>query len=178
MKWVKQTKSIHERPKNILTRDTIGHLECDSIVGKRNGPHKNLVLIDRALRYARLGWLHDNTAAVARDRARWQHDDTGISNLSLATGQGCEFSALPRLLPDRLYNCDPEKPTQKGQVGYMNKLTRQYIPKGISLRNIATAKLDWIANEHKRSRKRLGRLSPAKLLFNMTAAPIVGRQPT
>ncbi len=53
MKWVKQTKSIHERPKDILTRDTIGHRECDSFVGKRNEPHKNLVLIDRALRYVR-----------------------------------------------------------------------------------------------------------------------------
>ena len=47
MKWVKQTKSIHERPKDILTRDTIGYLECDSIVGKRNEPHKNVTIVDR-----------------------------------------------------------------------------------------------------------------------------------
>ena len=133
MKWVKQTKSIHERPKDILTRDTIGHLECDSIV------------------------------VVARHRARWQHDDTGIAILSLATDQGCEFSALPALLPDCLYACDPEKPTQKGQVGYMNKLIRQYIPKAINLRNITQAKLDWIANELKRPRKRLGRLNPGQV---------------
>ena len=50
--------------------------------------------------------------------------------------QGCEFSALPELLPDCLYACDPGKPYQKGQVEYMNKLIRQCIPKGISLRNI------------------------------------------
>ena len=172
MKWVKQTKSVHERPKNILTRDTIGHLECDSFVGKRNEPHKNLVLIDRALRCVRLGWLPDGSAVVARHRARWQQDDTGISILSRTTDQGCEFSALPGLLPDCLYACDPEKPSRKGQVGYMNKLIRQYIPKGKSLRNITQAKLDWIANELKSPRKRLGRLSPAKLLFDMTAAPI------
>ena len=79
---------------------------------------------------------------------------------------------MPGLLPDCLYACDPEKPTQKGQVGYMNKLIRQCIPKGKSLRNITQAKLDWIANELKSPRKRLGRLSPAKLLFDMTAAPI------
>ena len=54
----------------------------------------------------------------------------------------------------------------------MNKLIRQCIPKGKSLRNITQAKLDWIANELKSPRKRLGRLSPAKLLLNMTAAPI------
>ena len=169
-----QTKSIHERPKDILTRDTFGHLECDSIVGKRNEPHKNVVLIDLALRYARLGWLHDNTAAVARDRARWQHDDTGISNLSRTTDQGCEVSALPAFLPDCLYACDPEKPSQKGQVGHMNKPVRQYIPKGKSLRNITQAKLDWIANKlNQRPRRRLGRLSPAKLLFKLSAAKLL-----
>ena len=77
--------------------------------------------------------------------ARWQHDDTGISILSLTTDQGCEFSALPELLPDCLYACDPGKPYQKGHVEYMNKLIRQYIPKGKSLCNITQAKLNWIA---------------------------------
>ena len=173
MKWVKQTKSIHERPKDILTRDTIGHLECDRIVGKRNEPHKNVVLIDLALRYARLGWL-PAAAVVARHRAGRQHDDTGISILSLTTDQGCEFSALTALLPDCLYPCDPHKPSRKGQVGYMNKLIRQYIPKGKSLRNITQPKLDWIANKlNQRPRRRLGRLSPAKLLFKLSAAKLL-----
>ena len=106
MEWVNRAKSIHERPKDVLTRDTIGHLECDSIVGKRNEPHKIVVLIDRALRFVRLGWVPNGTAAaVARHMARWQHDDTGIPILSLTTDQGCEFSALPELLPDCLYAC-------------------------------------------------------------------------
>ena len=79
-----QTKSIHERAKDILTRDTISHRECDRIVGKRNEPHKNLMLIDRALRYVRPGWVPDGTAAaVACHRAGRQHDGTGISNLEL-----------------------------------------------------------------------------------------------
>jgi len=86
--------------------------------------------------------------------------------------QGCEFSALPELLPDCLYARDPGKPYQKGQVEYMNKPIRQYIPMGISLRNITRAKLNWIANElNNRPRKRLGWLSPAELLLDMTAAP-------
>ena len=173
MDWVYRALSIHDRSKDVLTRDTIGHLECDSIVGKRNEPHKIVVLIDRALRYVRLAWVPDGTAAaVARHMARWQQDDTGIPILTLTTDQGCEFSALPELLPGRLYACDPGKPYQKGQVEHMNKLIRQYIPKGMSLRNMTQAKLNWIANElNQRPRKRLGWLSPAKLLFNLTAAP-------
>lgn len=173
MKWVDRALGIHERPEAVRTRDTIGHLECDSIVGKRNEPYKIVVLIDRALRYVRLGWVPDGTAAaVARHMARWQHDDTGIPILTLTTDQGVEFSALPELLPGRLYACDAGKPYQKGQVEQMNKLIRQYIPKGMSLRNMTQAKLNWIANElNQRPRKRLGWLSPATLLSNLTSAP-------
>ena len=156
----------------MLTRDTVGHLECDRIVGKRYKPHKIVVLIDRALRYVRLGWVNDGTAAgVAAHIARWQNDATGISMLSLTTDQGYEFSALPKLLPDGLYACDAGKPYQKGAVENMNKLNRQYIPKGKSLGHITQAKLNWIANElNHRIRKRLGWLSPAALLSQGTAA--------
>lgn len=173
MGWVDRALSIHERPKAVLTRDTIGHLECDSIVGKRNEPHKIVVLIDRALRYVRLGWVPDGkAAAVMRHMAHWQHDDTGIPILTLTTDQGYEFSALPELLPGRLYACDPGKPYQKGQVEHMNKLIRQYIPKGMSLRKMTQAKLNWIANElNNRPRKRLGWLRPATLLSTLTTAP-------
>lgn len=172
MAWVGRAKPIRQRPREVLTRDTIGHLECDSIVGKRNEPHKIVVLLDRALRFVRLGWVPDGTAAaVARLMARWQHDDTGIPILSLTTDQGYEFSALPELLPDRLYACDPGKPYQKGAVEHMNKLIRQYIPKGKSLRNLSQAKLDWIAKElNQRPRKRLSWICPAALLSNLTAA--------
>ena len=172
MAWVHHAKPIRERPVAVLTRDTVGHLECDSIVGKRNEPHKIVVLIDRALRYVRLGLVQDGTAAgVAAHIARWQHDATGMPMLSLTTDQGYEFSALPKLLPDCLYACDPGKPYQKGAVEHMNKLIRQYIPKGKSLRHMTQARLDWIANElNQRIRKRLGWMSPAALLSEWTAA--------
>jgi IS30 family transposase len=173
MAWVHRAKTIHQRPAEVLSRNTMGHLECDSIVGKRNEPHKIVVLLDRALRLVRLGWVPDGSAAaVARHIARWQQDDTGIPMLSVTTDQGYEFSALPELLQDRLYACDPGKPHQKGAVEHMNKLIRQYIPKGRSLRHMTQAKLDWIANElNQRPRKRLGWYSPATLLSILTAAP-------
>lgn len=172
MPWVKKAHKIKQRPIAILTRDTIGHLECDSIVGKRNEPHKILVCIDRATRFVRLGWIADGTAiAVAVKMALWQNDDSGIPMLSMTTDQGYEFAGLPALLPGCLYACEAGKPYQKGQVEHMNKLIRQYVPKGMSLRHMTQAKLDWIANElNQRIRKRLGWESPAALLFRMTAA--------
>ena len=171
MHWVGRAKKLKDRPKDVLTRDTVGHLECDSIVGKRNEPIKVVVLLDRATRYVRLGLVRDGTTAgVARHMALWLSDPR-IPLLSLTTDQGCEFSALPELIEDRLYACDPGKPYQKGAVENMNKLIRQYITKGKSLRKLTQAKLDWIANElNNRIRYRLGWESPAGILSRLTAA--------
>jgi transposase, IS30 family len=173
MYWIAEAKSIHDRPKAILTRDTIGHLESDSIVGKAKEADKVIVLIDRPTRFIRLGLARNGTAAeVANLFAGWQADHSGIPMLSVTTDQGYEFGKLPALLPDRVYVCDPGKPYQKGQVEHVNKLIRQYIPKGMSLRGITQAKLDWIAARiNARVRKRLGWKSPDQVLSNMTTAP-------
>lgn len=171
MHWVGRAKPIKERPQDIMTRDQIGHLECDSIVGKRNECDKVVVLLDRATRYVRLALVRDGTAVgVARHMKHWLTDPR-IPIHSLTTDQGYEFSALPELLPSRHYACDPGKPYQKGAVEHMNKLIRQYIPKGKSLRTLTRAKLDWIANElNNRIRYRLGWESPAGILSRLTAA--------
>lgn len=171
MRWVQRAQKIQARPKEVLTRDQIGHFECDSIVGKRNESIKIVVLLDRASRHVRMGLVRDGTTAgVARHMARWISDPR-MPILSLTTDQGYEFSALPELLPGRLYACDPGKPYQKGAVENMNKLIRQYIPKGKSLRHVTQARLDWIAEQlNQRIRYRLGWKSPNELLSQMTAA--------
>ena len=171
MHWVSRAKPIHDRPKSVLVRDTMGHCETDSIVGKRNEPTKVVVIIDRALRYVRLGLARHGTAVeVRRLFAGWLTDER-LPILSVTSDQGYEFSALPEILPGILYACDPGKPYQKGGVENMNKLIRQYIPKGKSLRYITQAKLAWIANElNDRIRKRHGWVSPTALLLSLTAA--------
>ncbi len=67
MPWVHHAKPIRERPLEVLTRDTVGDLECDSIVGKRGELLKIVVLIDRALRYVRLGWVKNGDRRDRRD---------------------------------------------------------------------------------------------------------------
>ena len=171
MAWVKKAQPIKQRDRAVLTRDCTGHLEGDSIVGRRHEAIKVLVVLDRATRFVRLGLVRDGTAAkVARHIKDWMAD-TRIPLLTLTCDQGYEFAHLPELLPDRLYACDPGKPYQKGQVENINGLIRQYLPKGQSLRHVTQAKLDRIAKElNNRPRKRLGWKSPAHVLFEMTAA--------
>ena len=171
MAWVKQAQPIKQRDRAVLTRDCIGHLEGDSIVGRRHEAHKVLVVLDRATRFVRLGLVRDGTAAkVAWHLKHWMAD-TRIPLRTLTCDQGYEFAHLPPLLPGRLYACDPGKPYQKGQVENINGLIRQYLPKGTTLRHVTQARLDRIANElNNRPRKRLGWKSPAQVLFEMTAA--------
>jgi transposase, IS30 family len=167
-------KSIHDRPVEVLTRDRVGHLEADSIVGKRNQPNKIVVLLDRATRYVRLALVPSGFAgAVAKVFERWQRDER-IPMLTVTSDQGNEFNHLSNLLPDNFYVCDPGKPYQKGAVENINKLIRQYIPKGVSLAPYTQAMLDQIADElNNRVRKRLGWKSPKQLLFEMTTATSV-----
>ena len=171
MNWVKRAQSIKKRDKAVLTRDCIGHLEGDSIVGLRNEAIKVLVVLDRATRYVRLGLVRDGTAAkVAWHLQGWMRDPR-IPILTLTCDQGYEFAHLPDLLPNRLYACDPGKPYQKGAVENINGLIRQYLPKGKSLRHVTQARLDRVADDlNNRPRKRLGWKSPAQVLFEMTAA--------
>ena len=171
MAWVKQALPIKRRDKAVLTRDCIGHLEGDSIVGRRHEAIKVLVVLDRATRFVRLGLVRDGTAAgVARHLKGWLTDPR-IPISTLTVDQGYEFAHLPVLLPGRLYACDPGKPYQKGAVENINGLIRQYLPKGKSLRRVTQAQLNRIADElNDRPRKRLGWKSPAQVLSEMTAA--------
>jgi IS30 family transposase len=171
MAWVKKAQPIKRRSKAVLSRDRIGHLEGDSIVGHRDEAIKVLVVLDRATRFVRLGLVRDGTAArVARHIKRWM-DDPRIPLLTLTCDQGYEFAHLPELLPDRLYACDPGKPYQKGAVENINGLIRQYLPKGKSLRKVTQAQLNRIAKDlNDRPRKRLGWKSPTQLLFDMATA--------
>lgn len=171
MHWVDKAKPIAERPVEVLTRDCIGHMESDTIVGKRNESVKVLVLIDRASRFIRLGLVKNGTAAEVVSHFRAWMNDSRLPILTLTTDQGHEFSHLPNLFPDNLYACDAGKPYQKGAVEQVNSWIRQYLPKGASLRGVTQALLNNIANWiNQRLRRRLGWKSAETVLFEQSAA--------
>lgn len=168
--WHHQAHPIRNRPESVKTRDSIGHMECDSIVGKKKESAKIVVLIDRATRYLRMRLVVQGTAdKVAACFKTWR-DDPRLPILSLTTDQGSEFACLPDLFAGQIYVCDAGKPYQKGSVENMNGLIRQYIPKGVSLLKFRQADLDRIADEiNHRPRKRHGFQSPHQLLSELTA---------
>lgn len=139
---------IRLRPKHIELRNEVGHLEIDSILGKRNEYDSIISIVDRTTRKL---WL------IKAD----YKNEYYISNLiysfiikneievkSITTDNGLEFDTLgiaAKKLGVKLYKCDPYCSFQRGTNERMNAIVRRYIPKGSSLRMKPQIYLDDIA---------------------------------
>lgn len=139
-KWNLDNKTvlpISLRPKYIENRDEIGHIEIDSIVGKRNEYSSIISIVDRCTRRI---WLI---------KAEYSHEHyinkliydyivkNDISVKSITTDNGLEFAALgicAKRLGVKLYKCDPYCSFQRGTNEKMNQLVRRYLPKGTSFK--------------------------------------------
>lgn len=141
---------ISLRPKYIEERNEIGHLEIDSIIGKRNENTSIISIVDRCTR--RL-WL-----IKAQFKNEYYIDkliynyllENDIKVKSITVDNGLEFKALgltAKKLGIKLYKCDPYCSFQRGTNERMNGMVRRFIPKGISLKNISQIYLDNISFE-------------------------------
>lgn len=128
---------ISLRPKYIEERNEPGHLEIDSIVGKRNEQDSIISIVDRCTR--RL-WL------IKADYKQEYYIDNLIYNFiirneievkSIIVDNGLEFNVLgitAKKLGVKLYKCDPYCSFQRGTNERMNAMVRRFIPKGESMK--------------------------------------------
>lgn len=139
---------IRLRPKKIENRDEIGHLEIDSIVGKRNEKCSIISIVDRC---SRMLWL-----IKAENKNEYYIDklirkfliENNITVKSITTDNGLEFKALgitAKRMGVKLYKCDPYCSFQRGTNERLNALVRRFIPKGYSLFRTEQQYLDDIA---------------------------------
>lgn len=139
-KWNLDNKTvlpISLRPKYINDRDEIGHLEIDSILGKRNEQDSIISIVDRCTRKL---WL------IKADYKNEYYIDKLIYNYiikeeiivkSITVDNGLEFNALgitAKKLGVKLYKCDPYCSFQRGTNERMNAMVRRFIPKGDSMK--------------------------------------------
>jgi len=150
-KWNMDNKTvlpISLRPKYIELRNEIGHLEIDSIVGKRNEYASIISIVDRCTRKT---WLI---------KAEYSHEHyinkliydyilkNEIEVKSITTDNGLEFNALgicAKRLGIKLYKCDPYCSFQRGSNEKMNQEVRRYLPKGSSFKLTPQIYLDDIS---------------------------------
>ena len=147
-KWNLDNKTvlpISLRPKYIDNRDEIGHLEIDSILGKKNEQDSIISIVDRCTRKL---WLikADYKNEYYIDRLIYNYIlKEEITVKSITVDNGLEFGALgltAKRLGVKLYKCDPYCSFQRGTNERMNAMVRRFIPKGSSLKMIPQIYLD------------------------------------
>lgn len=128
---------ISLRPKYINKRDELGHLEIDSILGKRNEYCSLISIVDRCSR--RL-WLIKAEYKQEYYTANLIYNyivKNEIPVKSITVDNGLEFQALgiaAKKLGVKLYKCDPYCSFQRGTNERMNAIVRRFIPKGESMK--------------------------------------------
>jgi len=141
---------IRLRPKNIENRNEIGHLEIDSILGKRNEQESIISIVDRCTRKL---WLIKSEYKNEYYTNKLIYDyiiKNDISVKSITTDNGLEFQALgicAKKLGVKLYKCDPYCSFQRGTNERTNALVRRWIPKGSSMKLVPQIYLDDICFE-------------------------------
>lgn len=139
---------ISLRPKYIEKREEVGHLEIDTIIGKRNECPSVITIVDRCTRRV---WLikaeYKNEYYI--NKLIYEYIiKNDIEVKSITTDNGIEFSALgitAKKLGVKLYKCDPYCSFQRGTNERMNAIVRRYLPKGRSLKLIPQWYLDDIS---------------------------------
>lgn len=147
-KWNLDNKTvlpISLRPKYINKRDEPGHLEIDSILGKRNEQASIISIVDRCTR--RL-WLikaeYKNEYYINKLIYEYIIKNE-IETKSITVDNGLEFQALgitAKKLGVKLYKCDPYCSFQRGTNERTNALVRRFIPKGDTMKTKSQIYLD------------------------------------
>lgn len=152
-KWNLDNKTvlpISLRPKYINKRDEIGHLEIDSILGKKNEYDSIISIVDRCTRRV---WLIKSQYKQEYYTSNLIYNfiiENEITVKSITVDNGLEFQALgiaAKKLGVKLYKCDPYCSFQRGTNERTNALVRRFIPKGNSLKLVTQYYLDNISFE-------------------------------
>ena len=147
-KWNLDNKTvlpISLRPKYINKRDEVGHLEIDSIIGKKNEYDSIISIVDRCTRKV---WLikaiYKNEYYI--DKLIYNYIlRNEIDVKSITVDNGLEFQALgltAKKLGVKLYKCDPYCSFQRGTNERTNALVRRFVPKGCSMKYVSQVYLD------------------------------------
>ena len=164
--WAHQARQFHTRPSGAACRKRVGHLELDTMEGKKRDGVRVLVGVERlsgSVMLQRLSRADAKTTVRAIKRMFARHAYVPIKTVT--TDRGMEFAGLPADMPQQHYVCDPYRPTQRGLCENTIGLIRQYLPKYQSLANTTQQKLDQIADLlNNRPRKRLNGRTPKQVL--------------
>lgn len=159
-------RHISERPKEVEDRQTFGHWEIDTVVG-RGAKDCIVTLVERKTGYLLIGKLCDRTKQQLNQRMLAliaQHDEKHFKTITADNGTEFHgYADIESASAARFYFATPHHSWERGTNENTNGLIRQYIPKRTSMARLTQRDCDAIAQKlNARPRKRLGYRTPAE----------------
>jgi transposase, IS30 family len=159
-------RSIAQRPVEVERRQQIGHWEGDTVMGS-DLRHCVLTLVERKTGFAIIKKLSArNKAEVTRAATRAiRRHCRNFKTLTLDNGtEFHDYTILEQRFPITVYFATPYHSWERASNENLNGLVRQYLPKGLCMRNVTQAQCDQIADDlNNRAQKRFGFETPAAL---------------
>jgi IS30 family transposase len=169
--FIKQRRSISERPAEVEGREVPGHWEADFMLFARYGQGL-LVLHERQTRFSMVQHPVDRKAVLtARTIARQLGKLPQAMRKTISFDNGTEFAEHHRLhytLGVQTFFCDPHSPWQKGGVENSIGRLRRSLPRKTDLKSITAAELNRLVQRlNDTPRKCLDFKTPAEAFSNL-----------
>jgi transposase, IS30 family len=166
--------TIRHRPFGPEDRSQADHWEGDLFIGRDQGSAIG-TLVERQTRMVRLLHMPYRDSDTLHDALSARMADLPPVLLrSITWDQGTEMArhlTITRSLGAPVYFCDSHSPWQRGSNENMNRLLRDYFPKGIDLSVHSPRQLLAVENElNNRPRRVLGDRAPAELFAALLAS--------
>ena len=149
-------KSIEERPEEINNRSRFGDWEIDSV----------LALVERQTRYAVTKKLVEKKAEYVNQAVLECMKPYPIK--SITADNGNEFSSLSKIEGLDVYFAHAYSSYERGTNENFNGLLREFIPKGISLKELNPTLLEDYTKAINERPRRIHDYQSAKKLFELT----------
>ncbi len=163
--------SIHDRPKEADGK-RFGDWEMDLVIGKGQ-KSQVLTLFERSQSFFLQAKLPSKKPSDVSDAVIRLLRPYRKHVLTITTDNGIEFRDHKRIckaLQCTVYFADPYCSGQKGGVENINKIFREYFPKGTDFRDIDQRSMDLVQYQiNERPRKKLGFSTPKKEFFKRIA---------
>jgi len=160
-------KSIEERPEEINNRSRFGDWEIDSVLGgKTVGEPSILTLVERQTRYTVTEKLVEKKAEYVNQAVLECMKPYPIK--SITADNGNEFSSLSKIEGLDVYFAHAYSSYERGTNENFNGLLREFIPKGISLKELNPTLLEDYTKAINERPRRIHDYQSAKKLFELT----------
>lgn len=160
-------QSIEKRPEEVQTRQTFGHWEIDTVIGKRSNDSAILTLTERKTRHELLALLDAKDSQSVNNALLAIKDSYGERFFqvfrTITADNGSEFSELSSIegLASRVYFAHPYSSWERGTNERHNGILRRFIPKGKAIKDLSPETIKRIQNWINRfPRKKLGYKTP------------------